>query len=200
MSDTDTVPESQANDDAGYVAPVLDSDPAETKEWMDSLEYILKTKGPERAKFLLSALESEAMEKGVELPHPLNTPYINTLPPSSQNRYPGNREIERRIKSIIRWNAMAMVARANNVDPIGSADTSRHLLRPPPCTKLLSITSSAAVANRASTAIKSTSKAMLRPACTRAPFSKVASPKRTWTTSVANCSPSKASLRIRILG
>jgi len=117
MADTDTVPESHANDDAGYVAPVMDSDPAETKEWMDSLEYILKTKGPERAKFLLSALESEAQEKGVELPHPLNTPYINTIPPSRQERYPGNRELERRIKSIIRWNAMAMVHRAYNVDP-----------------------------------------------------------------------------------
>ncbi len=127
MPDSNTVPDSQsaAPQDGevaevttvetadAFVSPVLDIDPAETQEWLESLEYVLKTKGPERAKFLLAALESEAGERGVELPHPLNTPYINTIPKQAQPRYPGNREIERRIKSIVRWNAMAMVHRAN---------------------------------------------------------------------------------------
>ena len=116
MSETKTLPPSEAAPTEPYVAQVHDVDPAETQEWLESLDYVLKTKGPERAKYLLSVMESEATEKGVELPHPLNTPYINTIPKNRQQRYPGNREIERRIKSIIRWNAMAMVHRANKKD------------------------------------------------------------------------------------
>jgi pyruvate dehydrogenase E1 component len=100
--------------------PAQDLDPAETLEWLDSLNYVLQSKGPERVKYLLSALEERAREQGVEVPIDLNTPYINTIPPSAQPRYPGNRELERRIKSIIRWNAMAMVVRANkNFDGVG---------------------------------------------------------------------------------
>ena len=95
------------------VPPPQDLDPAETQEWLDSLEYVLKTRGPERVRQLLGALDQKARQAGVELPHALNTPYINTIPLSQQPRYPGNRDLERRIKSIIRWNAMAMVHRAN---------------------------------------------------------------------------------------
>ena len=90
-----------------------DIDPAETAEWLESLEYVLENKGPERTRFLLSVLSEEAHRHGVDLPFTANTPYINTIPVEKQPVYPGNREIERRIKSIIRWNAMAMVARAN---------------------------------------------------------------------------------------
>ncbi|MDX1944994.1 MAG: pyruvate dehydrogenase (acetyl-transferring), homodimeric type [Pirellulaceae bacterium] len=97
----------------GQPVPALDLDPVETQEWLDSLAYVLGTKGPERVRYLLSVLENEASEKGVSVSRPLNTPYINTIPKSRQPRYPGNRELERRIKSIIRWNAMAMVHRAN---------------------------------------------------------------------------------------
>ncbi len=93
--------------------PPQDIDPIETREWLDSLEYVLNTKGPERVKQLLAALDRKARQQGVELPYALNTPYINTIHHSQQPRYPGNRELERRIKSIIRWNAMAMVHRAN---------------------------------------------------------------------------------------
>jgi pyruvate dehydrogenase E1 component len=116
MSDIKTLAQAEAPPTEPYVVQVHDIDPAETQEWLESLEYVLKTKGTERAKYLLSVLESEATEKGVELHQPLNTPYINTIPRSAQHRYPGNREIERRIKSIIRWNAMAMVHRANKKD------------------------------------------------------------------------------------
>lgn len=98
----------------GQLPPPVDSDPAETAEWLGSLEYVLKSKGPERVKQLFRALETMARKEGVDLPKDLNTPYINTIPASKQPPYPGNREIERRIKSIIRWNAMAMVVRANN--------------------------------------------------------------------------------------
>lgn len=90
-----------------------DVDPAETQEWLDSLQYVLESKGRERAQHILSMLQSKAVQEGVELPLQLRTPYINTIPASEQPAYPGRREIERRIKSIIRWNAMAMVVRAN---------------------------------------------------------------------------------------
>ena len=98
----------------GQLPPPVDSDPAETAEWLGSLEYVLKSKGPERVKQLFRSLETMARKEGVDLPKDLNTPYINTIPATKQPPYPGNREIERRIKSIIRWNAMAMVVRANN--------------------------------------------------------------------------------------
>lgn len=97
----------------GELAEVVDADPAETSEWMNSLEYVLKSKGPDRVKYLLQALDTQARREGVDVPLQVNTPYINTIPPHKQPAYPGNREIERRIKSIIRWNAMAMVQRAN---------------------------------------------------------------------------------------
>src|SRR3954465_8723739 len=90
-----------------------DVDPAETAEWLESLDYVLERKGPERVQQLLTALEQAAIRNGVELPFTATTPYVNTIPKTRQERYPGNREIERRIKSIIRWNAMAMVTRAN---------------------------------------------------------------------------------------
>ncbi|HZZ71857.1 MAG TPA: pyruvate dehydrogenase (acetyl-transferring), homodimeric type [Pirellulales bacterium] len=93
--------------------PAVDADPSETQEWLDSLEYVLESKGPERAAYLLKQLEEKAYLSGVEIPFSATTPYINTIPTNKQPPYPGNREIERRIKSIIRWNAMAMVVRAN---------------------------------------------------------------------------------------
>ncbi|HUY89211.1 MAG TPA: pyruvate dehydrogenase (acetyl-transferring), homodimeric type [Pirellulales bacterium] len=99
---------------AEIVPAGADFDPAETAEWLESLQYVLEAKGPERVKFLLSVLDEAASRQGIELPFAINTPYINTIPVDRQPLYPGNREIERRIKSIIRWNAMAMVSRANH--------------------------------------------------------------------------------------
>jgi pyruvate dehydrogenase E1 component len=94
-----------------------DTDRAETKEWLDSLDAVLRHEGPDRARFLLTELEEKAQRSGIALPFTANTPYINTIPPEQQVPYPGSREIERRIKSLIRWNAMAMVVRANKHDP-----------------------------------------------------------------------------------
>src|SRR6188474_1692371 len=90
-----------------------DVDPAETAEWLESLDYVLERKGPERVQQLLTALEQAAIRNGVELPFTATTPYVNTIPHDKEPRYPGKRELERRIKSFIRWNAMAMVVRAN---------------------------------------------------------------------------------------
>ena len=98
---------------SGQVEAQIDVDPAETSEWLGSLDYVLKSKGADRVRYLVKALENRARRDGVEIPIETNTPYINTIPPDKQPAYPGNRETERRIKSIIRWNAMAMVVRAN---------------------------------------------------------------------------------------
>jgi len=97
------------------VAPTLghDADPQETAEWLESLDYVLKTGGPDRAAYLLERLKSRAYRRGVRYNVSATTPYVNTIPAERQPDYPGDREIERRIKSIIRWNAMAMVVRAN---------------------------------------------------------------------------------------
>jgi pyruvate dehydrogenase E1 component len=100
---------------ARVVSPIPDDiDPAETTEWLESLDYVLERKGPERARQLLEALEAAAIRHGVELPFTATTPYINTIPRDKQPRYAGKRELERRIKSFVRWNAMAMVTRANH--------------------------------------------------------------------------------------
>src|SRR5690625_4976318 len=85
----------------------------EALEWLESLDYVLKYGGPERVQELLQLLQIRAQQSGVRIPFSATTPYINTIPVEEQPPYPGSREIERRIKSIIRWNAMAMVVRAN---------------------------------------------------------------------------------------
>jgi pyruvate dehydrogenase E1 component len=88
----------------------------ETKEWLNSLDYVLQTGGAERVRRLLHDLQVHAQQMGVVLPFSANTPYINTIPADKQPPFPGSRDIERRIKSMVRWNAMAMVVRANRDD------------------------------------------------------------------------------------
>jgi pyruvate dehydrogenase E1 component len=104
--------ESPSTEETAPEAPV-DIDPAETQEWIESLRYVLESKGSQRATYLLAKLNEAAHRAGAELPFSATTPYVNTISVDRQPPYPGNREIERRIKSIIRWNAMAMVVRAN---------------------------------------------------------------------------------------
>jgi len=93
-----------------------DIDPQETAEWLEALDLINEEGGPERVNYLLGKLQERAAENGVTLEGRGSTPYINTIPVDDEVPYPGDREIERRIKSIIRWNAMAMVVRANKHD------------------------------------------------------------------------------------
>jgi pyruvate dehydrogenase E1 component len=85
----------------------------ETREWLDSLDYVLRTGDRSRVLRLLDALRTRARQFGIREPFSSNTPYINTIPEHEQVPYPGDREIERRIKSLVRWNALAMVVRAN---------------------------------------------------------------------------------------
>jgi pyruvate dehydrogenase E1 component len=96
-----------------------DVDVQETREWLDSLGGVLKTHGTTRARYLIQQIQAKASRNGVDVSHPLATPYVNTIPPEKQPPFPGDREIERKLKSIHRWNAMAMVVKANKKDAVG---------------------------------------------------------------------------------
>ncbi|HEX9272401.1 MAG TPA: pyruvate dehydrogenase (acetyl-transferring), homodimeric type, partial [Candidatus Binatia bacterium] len=93
----------------------------EKHKWVASLEYILeyilKNEESEQAAFRVEELIERLRESGLKIPYAVNTPYINTISPEKEPPYPGNREIERRIKSYVRWNAMAMVVKANRLHP-----------------------------------------------------------------------------------
>ena len=95
---------------------IEDLESVETREWLDSLDYVLQSNGPSRAGQLLLQLSEHARRRGVRLPFSANTPYVNTLTAEQDVAYPGSQEIERRIKSLVRWNAIAMVLRANKVE------------------------------------------------------------------------------------
>jgi len=90
-----------------------DPDPGETQEWLESIEDALDEHGYERTRHLLETLIGFAQSKGARLPFNTGTPFVNTILPGQQPQYPGDRKIEREIKSIVRWNAMAMVTKAN---------------------------------------------------------------------------------------
>jgi pyruvate dehydrogenase E1 component len=95
---------------------VVDLNPQETAEWMEALDQILDEAGPDRAAYLLEQLTDRARQSGADLPNLLSTPYLNTIHPEEEVAYPGDRAMERRIKSLVRWNAMAMVVRQNKYD------------------------------------------------------------------------------------
>ena len=94
-----------------------DIDPIETKEWLDSLDAVISKDGPDRAHYLLRQLIDEAYKEGSNRPLTRITPYINTIPVESEKKSPGDQNIERRIRSLIRWNAAAMVVKANKKNP-----------------------------------------------------------------------------------
>ncbi|KAF4513742.1 UNVERIFIED_CONTAM: hypothetical protein B566_EDAN011661 [Ephemera danica] len=96
-----------------------DLDPQETREWMDALEGVIAHEGAERAHYLIEKLIGQAREDGIDIPYSANTEYINTIPADQQPKYPGNADMEIKIHSYIRWNAMAMVVRANKNTNVG---------------------------------------------------------------------------------
>jgi len=100
-----------------------DPDTLETREWLDALEAVIEREGPQRAHFLLEALIEKARRSGAHIPYSANTAYINTIPPHLEEPLPGDAAIEERIRSFIRWNAMAMVVRANR----GEGDLGGHI-------------------------------------------------------------------------
>ena len=92
-----------------------DLDPQETQEWLEALDAVLEHEGIERAHYLLERLIDKARRSGAYLPFSANTAYLNTIPMQQQQRFPGDKALERRIRSLIRWNAMAMVVQANRL-------------------------------------------------------------------------------------
>ena len=85
----------------------------ETREWLEALDYVIAQGGSERVRRLFTGLHSHALKRGIQIPYAANTPYINTIAPQDQADFPGDFDVEVRLKSYIRWNAMAMVVRAN---------------------------------------------------------------------------------------
>ncbi len=100
---------------------LLQSDPdaQETKEWLDALGAVISHEGPERAHYLIERLVDAAREEGIDTPYSATTAYLNTIPTSQQPKYPGDLAIEERIQAYLRWNAMAMVVRANKHTNVG---------------------------------------------------------------------------------
>ena len=96
-----------------------DSDAQETREWVEALEGVIANEGLERAHFLIEKLIEEGREEGIDIPYSATTQYINTIPVSKQPRYPGDADMEIKLHSYIRWNAMAMVVRANKHTNVG---------------------------------------------------------------------------------
>lgn len=102
----------------GY-GPIPDTDPQETEEWLDSLDAVVERRGSHRARFVLNRVVNHATET-IGFPRSLNTPYVNTIPPEAEPPYPGDEHLERLIRRYVRWNAAAMVVRANHkADGIG---------------------------------------------------------------------------------
>ena len=92
-----------------------DIDILETNEWLDALDAVLTHEGIDRAHFLLEKLIAKARKSGAYLPYSANTAYLNTIPPSREEHSPGDMELEWRLRSIVRWNALAMVVKANRI-------------------------------------------------------------------------------------
>jgi pyruvate dehydrogenase E1 component len=100
-------------------ATIPDADPVETLEWLEALSAVIENEGPDRAHYLIEKVISQAREQGVDIPYSANTEYVNTIPPERQPKYPGNADMEIKLHSYIRWNAMAMVVRANKNTNVG---------------------------------------------------------------------------------
>ena len=97
----------------GQTSPATDTDPQETREWLESLDAVIEREGADRARFLLEKLVARASSVGAYIPYNANTAYLNTIPAEQEARSPGDPELEHRIRSLVRWNAMATVVRAN---------------------------------------------------------------------------------------
>ena len=101
------------------------ADPQETREWMDALSAVIQAEGPERAHQLLEDLLEHARENSIDMPFSATTGYLNTIEPDQEAICPGNIEIEERLRAYMRWNAMAMVVRANRHNPEDGGEIGR---------------------------------------------------------------------------
>ena len=109
----------------GATAPDVDNQ--ETREWLDALQAVIEKEGGERAHFLLEQLLEEARQNSIDMPFSANTAYVNTIETNEEARCPGNLEIEERLRAYMRWNAMAMVVKANRHNPEDGGDLGGHI-------------------------------------------------------------------------
>jgi pyruvate dehydrogenase E1 component len=108
-------------------AAAQDADAQETREWLDALTAVIEREGPERAHYLLEQLLEEARQHSVDMPFSATTGYVNTIEPSEEAHNPGNLELEGRLRAYMRWNAMAMVVKANRLNPADGGDLGGHI-------------------------------------------------------------------------
>jgi len=104
-----------------------DADAQETREWTDALAAVIAVEGRERGHFLIEQLLDHARQQGIDLPFSANTAYVNTIAPEDEAQFPGNVDIEERLRAYMRWNAMAMVVKANRLHPADGGDLGGHL-------------------------------------------------------------------------
>ena len=103
-------------------ATASDPDTQETREWLDALSAVIEAEGPQRAHDLLEQLLEHARQNSIDMPFSANTGYVNTIEPDEEERNPGNLELEGRLRACMRWNAMAMVVKANRLNPADGGD------------------------------------------------------------------------------
>jgi pyruvate dehydrogenase E1 component len=113
--------------DQPFNSATHDADRQETREWMDALSAVIESEGPERAHFLLEQLLEHARQNSIDMPFSANTGYVNTIETDQEDRCPGNIEIEERLRAYMRWNAMAMVVKANRHHPVDGGDLGGHI-------------------------------------------------------------------------
>ena len=109
------------------MAPGQDPDQQETREWMDALSAVIAQSGPVRAHFLLEQLLEHARQHSIDLPFSATTGYVNTIEPTQEARSPGDIAIENRLRAYMRWNAMAMVVKANRLKSEDGGDLGGHI-------------------------------------------------------------------------
>ncbi|MES2633820.1 MAG: pyruvate dehydrogenase (acetyl-transferring), homodimeric type [Pseudomonadota bacterium] len=116
-----------AQPDNLFGAAANDADSQETREWIDALSAVIASEGRERGHFLLEQLLEQARQEGIDMPFSANTGYVNTIETNDEERCPGNLEIEERLRAYMRWNAMAMVVKANRLHPADGGDLGGHI-------------------------------------------------------------------------
>ncbi len=121
------MPDQTAQQGAGVASTPADIDQQETREWLDALTAVIDREGAERAHFLIEQMLDHARQSSIDMPFSANTSYVNTIESSQEARCPGNLEIEGRLRAYMRWNAMAMVVKANRHHPPEGGDLGGHI-------------------------------------------------------------------------